>query len=140
LFNQVTTQKPLDVGKSISIIDRIREAFNYEENFSEGYDAGAGLKQKQADDLATLQARIESNPDLLTTQKSAHVYKQFGTGGFDLTVATGACAMYCKAKLEIVLGSQLHNTQAIFLQRLDHVLPVIEQKFQRNGFAGVVGF
>jgi hypothetical protein len=43
-------------------------------------------------------------------------------------------------KIEIVLGSQLHNTQTIFLQRLDHVFPVIEQKFQRNGFAGVVGF
>jgi RHS repeat-associated protein len=92
LFNQLTTQKPIDIGKTRSFIDKVRESFNYQENYDAGYEAGAAYKQSLADNQATVDARIEKNRDSLPTQKSASGYKTFSTFMADVPSAAWEAA------------------------------------------------
>jgi hypothetical protein len=96
LFNQLTTtQKPIDIGKTSSRIDKIKEFFNYQENYDQGYEAGATYKQQLADDQATLEARIAKSPDpqlARTQQESAGGYKSFGTSAANLPSAAWEAA------------------------------------------------
>lgn len=88
----MTTQKPLDIGKTRSFIDKVRESFNYQENYDAGYEAGAAYKQNLADNQATVDARIEKNRDSLPTQKSASGYKTFSTFMADVPSAAWEAA------------------------------------------------
>jgi RHS repeat-associated protein len=77
LFNQMS-EKGVDIGKTKSFLKKLNDALNIKQAYQDAYDEGAAYAQQKADDKATMEARIQRNPDSAETQKSAQIYKEFG--------------------------------------------------------------